>query len=173
MKIPPEQRHVIVAMKEDGESVKNIAAHFGMTTDQVHYIIAKETKKERKQRVERPDDDSLYELYILENLKQKEIASRFNVSNATVSSWLKQAGIEKEWKHLQISEEDIRKYEAGKHTANTLAEAYDVDSNQMRYILSKSGVRKRVFPKRRHEYKAKRLREKRSQGVVMGETHRR
>lgn len=145
MKIPPEQRDVIVAMKQDGESVKDIAAHFGMTTDQVHYILAKASGRQRKERVARPNDDLLYEMYILQGMTQQQIATRYMVSSTTIHNWLRDAEIEKE---ADIPDDFKWEYEWGGYTGEALAKKYNVPSGTIKSWIVRTQAKKRNFTKR-------------------------
>ena len=145
MKIPPEQRDVIVAMKEDGESVKDIAAHFGMTTDQVHYILAKASGRQRKERVVRPNDDLLYEMYILQGMTQQQIATRYMVSSTTIHNWLRDAEIEKE---TDIPDDFKWEYEWGGYTGEALAQKYNVPNGTIKSWIVRTQAKKRNFTKR-------------------------
>lgn len=145
MKIAPEQRDVIIAMKADGETVKDIAAHFSMATEQVHYILAKASGRERKKRVARPSEDELYDMYILQGMTQQHIATRYLVSSTTVHNWLKDAEIEKE---TEIPDDFKWNYEWGGYTGAELAEMYSVPYGTIKSWIVQKQAKKRNFTKR-------------------------
>lgn len=163
-KITLNERKDIVNLFREGVSINELANQYEVTYQAISIILRNAGAKKVKPTIKRPSEDTLYELYILENMKQKDIATRYSVSAGAVCAWLKDAGISKEWKDLKISEEDKRKYEQGEYTQGQIAEIYGVSNRQIKYVLAKNGSRKRAFPKRRHDYKVKRLQEKRSQG---------
>lgn len=95
-KIDTSAYEAIEEMKREGAESKDIASFFGVKTQTINRILLKKRNEGRKRvRINRPSDDELYQSYIIDDLKQQDIADRYNVSLATAKRWLRQAELTK------------------------------------------------------------------------------
>lgn len=153
MKVKKEEWQTVKKLVDEGVKVREVADMYGVTYQAIRYILTKAGKEDLRQRVRRPSDDELYQLYILEERTQKDIADHYGVGTSAVCRWLKIAEIEREESKSSGIPEDMKeKYEYGGYSARALSELYDVPEDRVRYWIQKVGARKRTFPKRQKEY---------------------
>lgn len=155
MKIKPEERATVRKLVDEGKTIREVADKYGVTYQAIRHILTQTGKEDLKQRVSRPSEDVLYQLYILEERSQKDIAKLLGVGASSVCRWLKDAEIEQEKEPMKIPEDMKEKYEYGGYSARALSELYDVPEDRVRYWLQTVGARKRTFPKRRKGYHEK------------------
>lgn len=94
-KVRPDDYALIHDMKKEGARHKDIAEFFNVSPETISYVLAKTRQRKRTINRKRPTDDELYQSYIIEDLKQQDIATRYDVSLTTAKRWLRQAELTK------------------------------------------------------------------------------
>lgn len=94
-KIAPKHYDTIIEMRKDGATYESIAEFFGVSDSTIEAIMAKVKLGRTRPKKATPTDDELYQMYILDDRRQYDIAHEYGVGRRTVARWLKDAEIAK------------------------------------------------------------------------------
>lgn len=136
-KIAPKHYDTIIEMRNDGATYVAIAEFFGVTDGTIEAIMAKVKQGRTGSKKEPPTEDELYQLYIIDDRRQHDIANEYGVGRRTVSRWLKEAGIKKyvdEWGEKQVH----NKYDTPED--DELYQLYIVDEMSQVQLMAHYGV---------------------------------
>lgn len=153
-KVDPIHYDFIRDMRQDGATYKEIGDYFGVKAGTIEAILAKVKNRRTTSKIVVPSDDELYQLYILDDRRQHDIAKQYGVSRYTVSRWLKKAEIEKfvdgegepkrfNKKEVPDENELFALYILEDMTQLQLMEHYDVSKTTMQKWLKDAELSKR------------------------------
>lgn len=137
MTLPKKRVQDVHEMYKDGIPTKEIMRHTGLTKHQIYYILNRVLGVKREKRIKKPSDDTLYELYILKEIPQVNIAKLYGVCSSTVRTWLDDAEIEKE---------------VEKPTKDELHELYRVEKMRRKEIADMYGVSEGIVSRWINQY---------------------
>lgn len=139
MTLPKKTIQNVLEMHKDGKTTKEIMGYMNMTKHQVDYILRRVLHIDRKRVSKRPDEDKLYELYILKEMSQRNIANMYGVSPALVRSWLDDAELAKE-SLKPTKEELIQMYRVEKLTRSVIAHKCEVSPITVSNWINEYGI---------------------------------